>query len=249
MTLEELVKELVRANEHWDIQAAAAEADVGGVRNIQRTAMEIVDRLLSKPGGFIVIQDKALREKAQSVIDQIWRDEIQTDEELWRKVIFGIETDDDTFNEGIGTVMADGYARRARHLKPTVIPKDLPIEVSSYLDESMAAWLHGLNCAALILSWTVVENVIKDALLKRDSALVSVQDRNSRSGFREKKATELISTAVGINLLTQEEANCAHGIRNLRNSAAHEGQEISSELSLDAIIQTKRLVERLLSDA
>jgi hypothetical protein len=211
--------------------------------------MEIVDRLLSKPGGFIVIKDRILREKAESAIDQIWRDEIETDEELWRKVIFGIETDDDTFNEGIGTLMADGYARRARHLKPTVISIDLPTEVSTYLDESMAAWLHGLNCAALILSWTVVENTIKEALLKKDRALVFVQDQKSSTGFREKKAKELISTAVGIQLLSQEEANRTHHIRNLRNSAAHEGRKISSESSLEAIMQTKQLVERLLSDA
>ncbi len=248
MTLEELVRELVQANEKWDIQAAAAKADVGGVRNIQRTAMQIVDHLLTKPGGFIVIQDKELRDKAQLKIDQIWRDEIQTDEELWQKVIFGVETDDDVLDEGIGTLMASEYARRVRRLKPTVISRYLPVEISSYLHESIGAWLRGLNCAALILSWTVVENVIKEALLKIDPALVFVQDQNSRRGFRERRASELISAAVSIRLLSQEDADGAHHIRSLRNSAAHDGKEISEESSLDAIVQTKQLVEQLLSD-
>ncbi|HUJ10705.1 MAG TPA: DUF4145 domain-containing protein [Verrucomicrobiae bacterium] len=241
MTLDGLIHELVRISPEWDRQAADAKADVDDASRLHQIAMHMVDRLLWKPGHLVFIPSVTQCKEAELRIDQVWRDEIQHDEELWQKVLYGVEIDDVGYH-GVGSDIAFVYAERLRRWKPIVISVNPPTEIRRYFEESVAAWLRGLDCAAIILCWAVVETLMKKALLRIDGALVF-----DRHDGRECNAARLINNARAAELLSPQEAEAAHHVRELRNNAVHQLQDVDAGSSFRGIIETKQLVERLLT--
>jgi hypothetical protein len=59
----------------------------------------------------------------------------------------------------------------------------------------------------------------------------------------------LIDNAARKKLISPEEKRIAHGIRILRNDAVHDLHQISYKETYKAIMNTKKLIERLLAPA
>lgn len=75
------------------------------------------------------------------------------------------------FSELMVNIIGD-YIERAKKIKPifsTVKPTDV---IRTYFQEAMNAWCYGLNTAALILSCSILESILKQVLLRKDPKFV-----------------------------------------------------------------------------
>ena len=189
----------------------------------------IEEDLMWYPGTLIYLKDKSELKTAQVVIDAIWSG-------LDRDEIF-----DEMTGGGYAGLLVDiigDYADRVKMLKPTFIsinPKKSDFQI--YFQEAMRAWLFGLNNSSLILCCSIIENTLTEELHKINIDLVKTCPLE-----------KLIDNAAKERLITFEEKNTAHEIRKLRNNSIHELHSISSKQTYDALINTKNLVEKLLSE-
>lgn len=223
MTIETLVDELLKASKVWDADASAGQADLHGLPKMRELAERILDHLVWNPGVLIHFSDSQKMRDAQQAVDHLWREEVETDEDLYHKILYGIPQG----NLGIGAELTFTYAERLKRLKPTFIAVKPPPEVASYFEEAMAAWLRGLDRAALILCWSVLDNILKEKL--------------------PAVKTCKIEAASEAGILDETNAKRADEIRKLRNDAVHNGKHIAGEVSRRSILITKQIIEKLLS--
>lgn len=140
------------------------------------------------------------------------------------------------------------YIERVKMIKPTFITVSPTNEIRTYFQQAMTAWSHGLNTAALILSCSILEAILKQVLCRKDPKLVyETGTGKSFKDFKEKDLEVLIENARLKKILDGSEANKANKIRKSRNAAVHKLKQFSSKETFNAIISTKDLLEKLLS--
>ncbi|MBN1517043.1 DUF4145 domain-containing protein [Candidatus Sumerlaeota bacterium] len=198
----------------------------------------IVNDLIWSPGTLIYIPDETERKSAKRLIDLIW--EIQDAEEIFDQMASGGYS-------GLMVSIVGDYIDRAKMLKPTVISIHAQnSEFKAYFEEAMMAWLHGLNSSSLILCGSIIEDMIKTQLYNIDpKLLVNLANKGHRE--KNKELFKLIETAFSHHIIDKEGKETAHLIRKLRNDAVHKLKKVSEEETYRAILDTKELIEKILT--
>ncbi len=201
----------------------------------------IIEDLLEVPGKLIYIKDPNELKLAQEAIDLIWH--IIDFDELY------VEVNSGGVPESLVNKMGD-YVHRVKMLKPTFIsvnPQNH--EFFIYFDEAMKAWMFGLTNSSLILCCSILETTLRQELYKISIDLVYELRKSDRTleGVDSYPLETLIDNAAKENLISFEEKKMAHGIRKLRNDAIHSLRKVSHEETYEAILNTKKLIEKLLT--
>jgi len=146
--------------------------------------------------------------------------------------------------------IVSNYINKAKVVKPIFVSVDPEIsDFYVYFAEAMKSYFYGLNKSALILCCSILENIIKKKLSKVDDSLVyKLLKKNGKTIVTEYSLKKLINNAATINLISCEEKENAHDIRDLRNKAVHKMLHISSDQTYKVIIDSKNLIESLLGD-
>jgi hypothetical protein len=196
----------------------------------------IVEDLMWSPGTLIHIEDETERKAAQIIIDLIWK--TKDVDEIFDEMTSG------GYSGLLVNIIGD-YIDRAKMLKPTLISINTQeIEFNRYFEEAMKAWLHGLNSSSLILCGSIIEDIIKTQLYNIDPNLALDVERK---GKRNKKLFKLIDTAFSHHIIDNEGKETAHRIRILRNDAVHKLKTVSEKQTYRAILDTKELIEKILT--
>ena len=185
----------------------------------------ILNDLVWSPGTPIYLNDPSELKAFQTAIDVIW-------ENVDSKLLFE-EMTSGGYSGLLVSIIGD-YTDRVKMLKPTFVsinPKDTDFYI--YFNEAMKAWLFGLNNASLILCCSILETTLKQNL--------------NKSRVENHRLETLIDKAAKAKLLNNEEKAIAHDIRKLRNNAIHGLCQVSYNNTFGAIMNTKKLVERLLA--
>lgn len=191
------------------------------------------------PGTLIYFEDSHLMEEAKNIITELW------------ETIDYDDLSDEMFSGGFSGFMVNiicEYIERAKKIKPIFITVEPTDEIRTFFQEAMNAWCFGLYTAALILSCSILESILKQQLLRKDPKFV--YDIDNGKGFqniKEKDLRTLIDNAKQAGLLDDIEIKKAQKIRESRNASVHKLRQYSSEETYDAIIATKELIEKLLT--
>lgn len=198
----------------------------------------IIEDLMWEPGKLIYINDPEKISAYETVIDIMWHT-LDT-EEMFNDLTSGGYS-------GLLVDIVGNYIDRAKVIKPIFISIDPKKEdFNIYFNEAMKSYFYGLNKSALILICSILESTIKMELSKIDNKLVyHLSEKNGKTKVIVHSLKKLINNAAKKNLITFEEQETAHDIRELRNDAVHELLQVSSEQTYNAIINTKNLIESL----
>lgn len=181
----------------------------------------ILNDLLWSPGILIYLKDPSELKAAQATIDLIWK--MKDSEQILAEITGG------GYSGLLVSIIGD-YADRFKMLKPTFVsirPDNTDFNV--YFNEAMKAWLFGLDNASLILCFSILEAIFKQKLPKK------------------KAKSHTLETLIDNAKLNPEEKEIAHSIRKLRNDAVHGVRQASYKETYEALLNTKKLVEKLLS--
>jgi len=197
----------------------------------------VILTLLDDPGVLIYYENNKKRREAQSALEVAWG--VVDSDYLFDRVLSG-ETD------MIARVIGD-YCDRAKRLQATFLSVQPSAELTTYFSEAVSSWLFGLHSAALILCCSVIENLLKELLFEIDPGLVyEFENGNVLRGVKTLTLSRFIRNAKRQGLLSSNDSNIAYKINRLRNKAVHELREISEKDTYQSIINTKRLMEKLL---
>lgn len=227
--------------EKFDFENKVLDMDEDETNEFGSLYESIVEDLMWSPGTLIYIADESERRAAQTLIDMIWK--TQDTDEIFEEMTSGGYA-------GLLVNIVGDYIERAKMLRPTLISIDPhDIEFTRYFEEAMKAWLYGLNTSSLILCCSVVEEMIRTQLYSIDPNLALDLEKRGRNvtGVRNKKLKTLIDTAYSHNIIDNGEKAIAHSIRKLRNSAVHNLRKVSDKETYQAILDTKKLVEKILT--
>lgn len=181
-----------------------------------------MENFVWQPGAIIEVQDSTLGEKTRLFINEFW-DELVDADVIWEKMISGELG-------GLFSFLGDEYAKRAVRLRPLVLPRRLSEELRVYYQQAIGCWVHGLNAAAIILVWSVIEGVLYQSLHRDDPEL------------RRKRIWRWIAAAKSKRLLDEDSAGEVWEIYRLRNKAVHEQSDITEGEVLDAIFTLQRAI-------
>ena len=247
MSINELIVQLLELK----AQPASAYTDVESMTESlssqQRLEAQILDHILRHPGKFICIPEARKRTAAQEVVETLWKEEVDDNDEFYRLIHYGVPYGGnspgrcDSISDGLGTT----YHLRVRQLKPTFVSNNLPADVRCCFEQAMEAWVRGLDSAALILCWSVLESLMKERLLNIDTDLVY---QSAAPGSRCRKLRpwpEIIKSAKNLGILNAEGAAAADDICKTRNNAVHELKDVTEDQSFRAITNTRWLLEFL----
>jgi len=200
---------------------------------------DIVDYLVWYPGALFYDENHARHKRNEVVIDLLW------------KIVDSDQIIDELFSGGYSGLLANmlgDFSERVKMLKPTFISVNPETtEFSSYYEEAMKAWLYGLSNAAIIICFAVIEDLLKDRLCQVDIEYVyELKDPNNPKGVKQLSYDRIIMAAMGEGLINKKEKNILFNIKKLRNNSIHSLTSVSDSEVYDAILQTKRIVEKLL---
>lgn len=202
---------------------------------------DILTQLLYSPGTLLYFKNPSEQKIAQTVINILYTN-LDTDE------IF-----DEITGGGYGGLlvnMVSDYIDRAKLLKPTFISiNPQRTEFKYYFEEAMKAWLYGVDSASLILCASIIEDILKSELEKIDIDLAyNLKKRDNQIvGVRSVGLSKLIKNALDKKVFSFEDYKKAEQVIKLRNDVVHELKSSTYKESYNAIINTKTLVENLLS--
>lgn len=233
------IKGLVDLHKEYKSKTSTPGSSLKYSDEVSKYAQEIAEHLIWHPGTLVYFEDSELMTDARIAIDDLW------------KTLTYDELSDEMFSGGFSGLMVNivgDYIERVKMIKPTFITIKPNNEIRTYFQQAMNAWSHGLNTASLILSFSILEAILKQVLLKKDTKLV--YDTSKGKGFKDIKEKDfevLIENAKLKKILDDSEAKKADKIRKSRNAAVHKLKQFSSEETYKAIITTKELLEKLLT--
>ena len=207
-----------------------------------RLMEEVVDYLVSSPGALFYDNNHSRHKRSEAVVELLWK--VTDSEEVIDQLLSGGSTG--SFSNKIRD-----FSKRVRMLKPTFISIDPEnTKFSRYYEEAMNAWLHGLPNAALIISFAILEDLLKDGLRRRNPEFVyDLIDPDDPKGVNPVSNSRIIKSAFDEGLIDQQEMDILNHIRKLRNDSLHNLDSVSDEEVYEIIIQTKEIVESLLERA
>ncbi len=236
--IEGLIDELIRIHREWDAEAERGAASAENLAKMQTIAAQILDFIIWNPGSPVFYDDPEKLSEAEHVIEWLWE---SVDAEMFDKVLNGVE-DGDTFYSSIGVELVGTYSDRVKGLRPIFISVDFPSEVKRYYREAMKAWVRGLDCAALILCWSVLDEVIRQRLVPK---LTAGSFKSFGTIGTQEKEPDIIKKAEEFDVLDKGKGKKARGIRHLRNAILHERESVTREVCYEAILETKLILEFL----
>lgn len=237
--LVQTIRGLVDLHTEYKSKTSTADSFLKYSDEVTEYAKEIAEHLMWHPGTLVYFEDRELINDAKNAIDELW------------KTLSYDDLSEEMFSGGFSGLMVNivgDYIERVKMIKPTFITVKPNNEIRTYFQQAMDAWTHGLNTAALILSCSILEAILKQGLLRKDPKLVYDFDKSkSLKGFKEKDFEVLIENARVKKILDDNEAKKADKIRKNRNAAVHKLTQFSRDETYKAIITTKELLERLLT--
>jgi hypothetical protein len=147
--------------------------------------------------------------------------------------------------EGRAAIIASDYMNKARRLRPSLVSIEPKEEISAYFQSAMQCWLFGLNTAALILCWSVIEYLLTEAFKKKGLSL-------TKEKGKYKSEAEIINEASDNLILDSDTKRMAHDVRELRRLAVHHisqyhGRNIGETETFNVIMNTKKIIDKLLT--
>ena len=200
---------------------------------------EISDYLVEYPGKLFYHEDPERLKKYKFVVDVLW--ETFDSDQIFDKL----------HDSGYSSLLSDmmlSFSSRVRMLKPTFISvKPDSTEFSMYFEEAMKAWLYGVPNAALFICFTVIEDVLKDRLCQLNVDYVyELKDPDNPKGVRTISFDRIIMAAKTEGLINNREKNILFDIKKMRNDSIHNLAPVSDKEVYDAIMNIKKIVEKLL---
>lgn len=196
----------------------------------------ILTDLVRNPGGLIYVEDKEMIPAYRLTIDAIY--EMYSDSDILNMLSNG------DF-EGYINEIEDDIAGSLRDLKPTFVSiKPSNEEFYVLYNEAMKCWLHGLANSAVILSATLLENLLKDQMteLNPERILAVTEGNNRNNGFKN-----AIDVVADEGLLSLRNKRKAHNLRRKRNKVIHNGLAINPSTAFELIRDTKEILEEILN--
>jgi hypothetical protein len=193
--------------------------------DLQKRAWEVMENFIWRPGDVIVVVEGTHGEEMRQFIDEFW-DELVNEEAIWEKMISGELG-------GLFSYLGDEYAKRAVMLRPLILPRVLSEELRVCYQEAVHCWVHGLNAAAIILVWSVIEGMLYEALCG------NIHD------LRNKRVNDWIGAANSRGFLDASSANACRSIYRLRNQATHARSRISGTQAFAAITLLQQVISEM----
>ena len=233
------IKGLVDLHKEYKAKTTTPDSFLKYSDEVGDYAKEIAEHIMWHPGELLYFEDSEVMSDAKVAID-----------DLWKNMSYD-ELSGEMFSGGFSGLMVDivgDYIDRVKMIKPTFITIKPTNEIKTYFQQAMDAWSHGLNTAALILSCSILEAILKQVLCRKYPKLVYDLDKSKgNKGFIERDFDVLIDNARKKKIIDDSEAKKADNIRKKRNAAVHKLKQISSEETHKAIITTKEIIEKLLT--
>ena len=199
---------------------------------------EIIEYLIWFPGALFYNENEKLNKKYKIVVDLAW--ENVDSGEIFDKIAFG------GYSGVMGDFM-DTFSKRVKKLKPTFIsinPNSRDFGI--YYEEAMKAWVYGLDSAALILSYSILEDTLRNrlCLMNSEYALKLVDPHNLKS-VQQFGMKKLIEFTRKEKILSFKQLKDLENIQKKRNDAVHNLYSIPGDEVYDVIMKTKDIVEYL----
>lgn len=200
---------------------------------------EITDFMVENPGKLFFHEDSERLKKYEIVVDVLW--ETFNSDQIFDKL----------HDSGYSSLLSDmmlSFSSRVKMLKPTFISvKPDSTEFSMYFEEAMKAWLYGVPNASLFICFSVIEEVLKDRLCQINVDYVyELKDSYNPKGVWRVSFNRIIMAAKSEGLINFQEKNILFDIKKKRNDSIHNLAPVSDEEVYEAIMQTKKIVEKLL---
>ena len=197
----------------------------------------LIEYLITNPGWLIFVEDKEKIKAYRFGAEKLF--ELYTSEELYEEIM----------GEGFGGLMfdeLDNYVYRAKKLSPTFISvRPDNKEFYSYYDEAMRCWLYGLNNSSIIITASLLENLLKDEINNLSQEEIQNVLKIFKSDDKYKGVEVNFAEIKCINAKSSNKS--AHKLRKKRNKIVHTGISIDSDEALKLIINTKESFEELLN--
>ena len=204
------------------IHSAVNNLSKGDYVEYKERVEEIITMLLDNPGKLIYIEDPELKKEALKEVKIIWANT------EWDNLF------DRMVEEGTMVAIIGEYVDRAKRLYPTFIDQKIDNRTSVYFQNAIESWLFGLNDAAVILCWSVIEFILKENYpLHRNQT---------------KDMKEFIDAVTNDGHIDNNLAEKMHRIRKSRNFIVHHRNRrtVSSDDVFSMIRDTKEIIESIL---
>lgn len=194
--------------------------------------VDIIEILLFEADKPIFVSDKNLKDIFNEIIPHILNpDDLQ----------FLHERLDET---GISVSIIGDYLDRFLNLKPLLLISNLPENVNALLSDAMRSYLYGCNRAAVILCGALLEESLKEKLVKIDESLVYKRDNSDRPS--QLPIPVIINNAISNNVLDAKfEKKAKYTVNKERNNAVHYCKLHNSKEALKIIEATKSIMENI----
>ena len=205
-------------------------------KEINKLLREIFYYMLWNPGALLEFENKNDMEYAKLILNLIW-DKIIIDPDIHYDYLNSEQfylDEHDTFD-----VLFQSALRRLKLLKPTFlinIQQDYNPNFKAYYKEAMLAWLYGLNNAAIVLCCAILEEALEDIMITKSL------------DYKREDFKTLIDHAEFLKVIDENIAKKFHEIRRIRNKSIHDLEGFTDKTTLEQIINTKELIEKIYSD-
>lgn len=226
-------KSKIIGTQNNDTELTSEEED-----QFNQASEQIFEELIRNPGGVVYIKSNENLERYKTAIDFLYK--TYTRDEIWEDLISG----------GYGGILYDEldvYADNAKKLRPTFVSsKNTNKLFHIYYNEAMRCWLYGLLNSAIIISSSLLENILQERVGKIDQEeiLEIYGDTKSLKGVGV-SFEKLIDVAELRGLLSKKNNSNANDLRKIRNKVVHRGKYIDSDTAYKLIQQTKDIIEDL----
>jgi hypothetical protein len=203
---------------------------------------EIFGEFVWNPGRVIKADNSEHAEHIRSMLSKFWLS-LAEEEKIFDEMLSG------GFDGILANIIGE-YVERLKMVKPMVVcisPGDYHFD--SFYSEAINAWLSGAGRAAVGLCGSILEEVLFTELSKidREIALTFNVKGNSIASIQSLTLDKLITLAKKKGLISNQDADIAHSIRLLRNDILHEMKGTDDQETLEALDNTRKVIEAVLS--
>lgn len=193
---------------------------------------EIIELLLFKADKPIFVSDRRLKGIFNEIIPHLLNP--QDREYLYERLDKG----------GKSVTIVCEYLNRLLNLKPLFLISNLPKNINALLSDAMRSYLYGCNRAAVILCGALLEESLKETLIKIDASLVYKIDNGDRP--TQLRMPIIIDNAIKNNMLDSKfEKKAKYTINKERNNAIHHCKLHTTKETLKIIEATKSIMENI----
>ncbi len=203
--------------------------------------------LLKNPGTLIYSPDELESIFLPNLITQIWEEISNIQEENGDEYC-------DLLGHILSTNIIEDSIERAQKYPPQFILVNPEIlDFNRYFEQAFKAYIYGLNGASCIIACSFLEMALKEKMNEFELVPADLRWEVNDKGERKPigvcfNFSNIINKAYEEKIIDKNDRNTLHRIRKLRNDVIHENKEITSEKSLETIMQMKTVFEHLFKD-